>query len=338
MLSTFLLYIVLSPLVSASWISWIDPIGSGTFLNKNAQRASSLIDYFSLKTVGFISGFDSLYVSIGPYKAHVLDFKGTGEIPPVVLVHGLSSCAADFYPLIRCLQSECQRVLAVDLPGHGLSGIDPNMSLDALEDLMCDAVMETIKQKKLGRCILVGNSLGGFIASRVTTKMEKNVCGLVLMSPAGAPNTDQELLKMKQLFQMDTITDASSFVDKMLGIDVPFGFRFLIGWFIRERSRRPGVRAVLSNVSIKSKLTTEELKHIKCPVLLIWGRKEELFSDSHLRFFQSSIPASCLHVFRPESIGHVPHLGASMLTGAICLFAHENIVQRYRSRRHRKDA
>lgn len=226
---------------------------------------------------------------------------------------------------MRSLQYECRRVIAIDLPGHGLSEIDPSMTLDDIEELMVLSVKETIVQLNLNRCILVGNSLGGFIATRVSSRWRELVSGLVLMSPAGAPVTDVELLRMKQLFQMDTITDASSFVDKMLGQSVPFGFSFLIGWFMRERARRPGVRAILSNITIKSRLSEEELRSIRCPVLLIWGKKEDLFSDAHLSFFQKGIPASLLHVFRPSSMGHVPHLGASFLTGAICLFVQEYI-------------
>ena len=45
-----------------------------------------------------------------------MDFDGHGQLPPVVLLHGLSSSAADYYPLIRCLQSQHSRVVALDLP------------------------------------------------------------------------------------------------------------------------------------------------------------------------------------------------------------------------------
>jgi len=60
---------------------------------------------------------------------HVLDFKGTGSLPPMIILHGISSCGADYYPLVRHLQKHSSRVLALDLPGHGLSVSSLDMSL-----------------------------------------------------------------------------------------------------------------------------------------------------------------------------------------------------------------
>jgi pimeloyl-ACP methyl ester carboxylesterase len=52
---------------------------------------------------------------------HVLDFEGYGHLPPIMLLHGISSCAADYFSVILRLQQQSQRVVAVDLPGHGRS-------------------------------------------------------------------------------------------------------------------------------------------------------------------------------------------------------------------------
>lgn len=235
-----------------------DQIGSIGIL----QRASSAIDYFTLKSVGLISGFSSTKISVHDNcTVHVLDFKGRGSLPPMLLVHGLSSCAADYYPIIWFLQEECQRVIAVDLPGHGLSEVDVRMPLEGLEELMIRSITETIKKLNLGPCILVGNSLGGFISTKACLRMKGKVCGLVLLSPAGAPNSEEELHRMKSMFEMKTVSDASVFVDKMLGKSVPWGFRFIIGWFMRERARRPGVRAILNSVTINSRLSTGKYKY-----------------------------------------------------------------------------
>ena len=124
--------------------------------------SANAIDHFTLKTVGFISGFKSYKLRLHehPYETHILDFEGNGELPPIVLVHGLSSCAADFYPLVRSLQSESRRVICVDLPGHGLSEIDPNIDLETVEKWMVEAVREAIIKLENRRCILFGNSLG----------------------------------------------------------------------------------------------------------------------------------------------------------------------------------
>ena len=68
---------------------------------------------------------------------HVLDFKGTGSLPPMLILHGISSCGADYYPLVRHLQKHSSRVLALDLPGHGLSVSSLDMSL---KEMVCICV------------------------------------------------------------------------------------------------------------------------------------------------------------------------------------------------------
>ena len=95
---------------------------------------------------------------------------------------------------------------------------------------------------------------------------------------------------------------------------------------MRERSRRPGVQAILKNATIKSKLFRSELKAIRCPILLVWGQKEDLFSKSHLEFFKSGFHPHLLHVFQPKNIGHVGHvLGPAFLSGVISFFMSENV-------------
>jgi hypothetical protein len=51
-------------------------------------------------------------------KAHVLCCPGRGTYPAAVLVHGVCSCAHDYYPLITRLQKVCKAVFVVDLPGR----------------------------------------------------------------------------------------------------------------------------------------------------------------------------------------------------------------------------
>lgn len=55
----------------------------------------------------------------------------------MLILHGISSCGADYYPLVRHLQKHSCRVLALDLPGHGLSVSSLDMSL---KEMVCICV------------------------------------------------------------------------------------------------------------------------------------------------------------------------------------------------------
>ena len=54
--------------------------------------------------------------------------------PPVLLLHGLGSRAADWMPQIQVLAPQ-HHVLAVDLPGHGASPLPPgSLTIETMAD------------------------------------------------------------------------------------------------------------------------------------------------------------------------------------------------------------
>ena len=72
-----------------------------------------------------LAGARSHLIQLPGGRGHVLDLAGTGSGPPIVLLHGLGSCSADYVPLMRMLRARHRRVLAPDLPGHGRASVPP---------------------------------------------------------------------------------------------------------------------------------------------------------------------------------------------------------------------
>src|SRR5947209_6617331 len=103
---------------------------------------------------------DESYVSLARTGLRVRVLS-CGSGPSLVLLHGVSLTAAAWAPLLRTLPG--WRLLAVDLPGHGLS--DPvsyrrgqvREHAYALIDDILDAV-------ELDQAPLIGHSLGGMLA------------------------------------------------------------------------------------------------------------------------------------------------------------------------------
>lgn len=101
------------------------------------------------------------------------------ETPPLVLVHGLGVSSRYFVPLAELLAPH-HRVLALDLPGFGLSD-RPRTVLDVPG--LADALVGWITARGLGTPVLVGNSLGCQVVARAVARDPALAAALVLIGP-----------------------------------------------------------------------------------------------------------------------------------------------------------
>jgi pimeloyl-ACP methyl ester carboxylesterase len=89
---------------------------------------------------------------------HAID---TGEGPrTAVLLHGLMGSAESWWRVIPILADRGYRVLALDLPGHGLSPRDPELTIERASA----SVVETVRHLAPGRSVdAVGHSYGATV-------------------------------------------------------------------------------------------------------------------------------------------------------------------------------
>lgn len=247
------------------------------------------------------TGARSLSVETAIGRVHILDVPGTGRAPPVVLLHGLSSCGVDFRDFIEHLRPLTCRIVTADLPGHGWSD-PPELGSQAGEVL--EAVPEALDRVLDGPAVVFGNSLGGLVALRFALRRPERVAGLVLSSPAGAPSHEDELPALVASLRITDSTSARDFVRRALPNAGTRGN--LIAWAVRARLGRPEIQALLDEAHAVA-LRPEELRSLTMPVLLLWGENERLLPASHLEFFRRHLPPSA-RIEVPPGWGHAPFL------------------------------
>ncbi|WP_433800119.1 alpha/beta fold hydrolase [Actinomycetospora sp. CA-084318] len=108
-----------------------------------------------------------------------------------VLVHGAFSTAAGWGPVARGLALRGHRVVALDLPGHGLDARDTGMvGLSTADDIA--AVTEVVRALD-GPVVLVGHSRGGLTVTAVANAVPDLLAHVVYVSAwccvAGGPST-----------------------------------------------------------------------------------------------------------------------------------------------------
>lgn len=132
-----------------------------------------------------VAGLTTRYVTVdGGIRLRVVE-GGAGDAYPVLLVHGWGGFAYSFAETIPALIHAGYRVLALELPGHGLSdkpADDSWYSSPALEA----TVVDVITRERLSAFSYVGHSMGGLIGLRLATSGRlPGLQRLVVISSAG---------------------------------------------------------------------------------------------------------------------------------------------------------
>ena len=262
-------------------------------------------------------------------RMHVLDVEGRGSLPPIVLLHGLSSGAADFAGLFRRLVPRCRRVIAPDLPGHGDSD-PPPLRLAAPEVL--DAVGDALDQILDRPATVFGNSLGGAAALRYATSGSPFAGGLFLVSPAGGRGDPQESAGVLQLLKAETHATAREFMRRVLP-SRPRNLA-LLAWGARARLRRLPVRDLIERTSPEDLLHAGDLGGLTMPIALVWGGRENLLPAAHARFFRQALPRHSQFI-QPPTFGHAPFIDhPDEVSSMLCQFATDVSGSRAPSKMH----
>lgn len=107
---------------------------------------------------------------------------GPPGAPLIVLLHGARLTRAMWTPQVADL-ADAYRVAAVDLPGHGALAERP-FTLDAAADHVVDVIRA---ESPDGRALVVGLSLGGYVAMHLAARHPDRVRGLVLSGCSAEP-------------------------------------------------------------------------------------------------------------------------------------------------------
>jgi pimeloyl-ACP methyl ester carboxylesterase len=229
-----------------------------------------------------IPGFEERYAEVRGCRLRYL-VGGTGEPQPVVLVHGLGGCAANWVDLASRLATY-RRVLVPELPGHGLSTplpAAPNVAVFA------DRIAEVAEREGLLPAAVAGHSLGGIVGLRMALRRPDAVTALVLAAAAGISSTTRRArygLRILGIIGPRRLVApwADSVADSTLLRYLVFGRwgaadplvmsraavdGFLEGTRLTADSRSAARALVLDDVR-------RELGKIRCPTLVLWGARD----------------------------------------------------------------
>lgn len=225
---------------------------------------------------------------------HVL---AAGSGTPLLLLHGMGAIAASWSAVGDALTHE-YRVVIPDLAGHGASApltgsITFAIQLSALEAVLHAECAEP--------AILVGHSLGGWLACLITLRHPELVRRVVLVNgplllpwPEGLSLIPDNRADAARLFAATSSSTAPPVSDTLLDA------------YIAYAKHGPISRFVFDLAAWKPYFIHDSLHRFPRPVDLIWGMDDELVSFANAEMLLAELPNA--RVTRLEGCGHLPHI------------------------------
>jgi pimeloyl-ACP methyl ester carboxylesterase len=245
---------------------------------------------------------------------------GHPDSPHAVLLHGSGGSAALWYPALAALAAR-RHVIAVDMPGHGETSIPVWPSPGTMERML-----EWLVQflDRFDWPLLIGHSLGGYMALLHFSRLRPNVAGLVLVDAGGvgprppgfvmatrhpvlgallglAAGARPTRRRMERTIRRLCV-DPSSIPHGQLALD-----------YALETASRPGAtrfqfevyRSVAIHESEPGYKVWGRLHEISLPTLLVWGERD-YFPLAYARQAADEMPAARLEVL--PGTGHLSYL------------------------------
>jgi pimeloyl-ACP methyl ester carboxylesterase len=238
------------------------------------------------------------------FKGVELSYTDRGLGPCICLLHGYLETAEiweDFAPLL----TDRFRVIAMDLPGHGWSGSwgdehSMNDLATALENILDGEGIEKI--------ILVGHSMGGYVAMAFATLFPERLAGYVLFhstcfadSPEKKTNRDREisLVLCDRKRQIINVNIPKAFADDHIE---RFKEKVKRAQEIAYQNDDQGIVALIRGMKNRADLSST-LSDPSLPLLLIGGMKDNYIPPEV--FEKLAAMAAHAFVLRLRESGHM---------------------------------
>ena len=234
---------------------------------------------------------------------HFLGSKITADVVPLVLLHGFCEDSSVWDTLTPHLKEI--PIAAIDLPGFGQSDLPATPTMEAY----AQAVAAVLDALGVPRCVLVGHSLGGYVALEFAARWGDRLAGIGLFHAHPFPETKERKTARMRCIAMLHSGKQDLYVSQLFpNLFTPAFAQTrpeVILSMIARGKKQPveGIAAAL--LAMKSRGDHQEtLQKADCPVLFLLGAEDALVP------LQQAWQAAMLpNVASVEIMAGVAHMG-----------------------------
>ncbi|HEX2070057.1 MAG TPA: alpha/beta fold hydrolase [Thermoleophilaceae bacterium] len=251
-------------------------------------------------------------MDVGGVPVNYVDIGEQGDHRPIVFVHGLSGQWQNWLENIPRFAQQ-RRVVALDLPGFGRT---PMPSEKITIDYYGRVVAELCDRLDLAPAVLVGNSMGGYVAAEAAIDEPELVERLMLVSAAGISQSELPLGRVMRAGKILALAMRASTAQRRRQMARPALRHWTLSMIVRHPTRlrpdiafeglvkgsgKPGfVDALGACVDYDFR---DRLPEVGCPTLVVWGRDDAVIPVADADTYVELIPGSRKLIF--EDTGHV---------------------------------
>jgi 3-oxoadipate enol-lactonase len=241
------------------------------------------------------------------FDGNRIEYREEGQGIPLILIHGFPLNQKMWDDQVAALHDHC-RVITLDLPGFGLS--DPSPGSYSMAQMAADVrgLMATLA---IDRAVIVGLSMGGYIALAFYRLYSEAVLAMVLADTRASEDTAEARLRRLETASQIELEGVHAIAEYMISVglsattvstrpDVVAKVRAMI------EGNSPRVLAAVQRAMADRADSNDLLSSIEGPVLLIAGEEDVLTPSTVAEEMHSRIPHSTLRVI--AGAGHFSNL------------------------------
>jgi len=220
------------------------------------------------------------------------DVHGSGQT--LLLIHGFPLSGRLWEPTIERL-SDAAQLIVPDLRGMGRSTPTPSATMrDYVDDLV--ALLDDLGQKR--PVVLIGLSMGGYVAFDFVRRHSARVRGLVLVDTRAEADTAaaraNRVAMIEQVRANGSGVVANALIEKLFAPEAPPALK--TGWNrIMAETDPKGVIAALEAMADRPD-SMKTLENIKVPTLIVVGEHDQITPPDAAREMAARCPAARLLV------------------------------------------
>jgi len=232
----------------------------------------------------------------------VSDSGGDGKV--LVFLHGFMESKELWEDFVKPLQPQ-YRLILLDLPGHGANTAPrENYSLES----SAEYVRQTLQTLQVNKFLLIGHSMGGYLAMAFAEKYPELLSGVVLFHSSALPDTEEKKENRNKTIEFIQKHGVAKFMDTFVAPLFYEGNREQQApaiAFLTETGKKVAPEAVVGAVAAMRDRPdrTEILRQVDFQVLFISGKQDQAVTLAQT-LQQCPLP-QVAHALFLDQTGHV---------------------------------